>query len=173
MIRGVIKSKKGISDVVTTILFILLALVAIGIVWGLVSTLLGKGTEESANRLECLEADVNIKSAEVYGSGRYDIDGNELSAVGIVVERQAGKTDSIVNEVAFVFENDEGLRKVIKSSDPQINQTFSLKPLESRSFNFIYNDVFGEEFVPTMVAVSVVIEGDLCQASDTEALKIE
>ena len=52
------QNKKGLSTVVTTLIIILLVLVAVGIIWGVVNNLLSKseGTIESSTK--CLDLDV-------------------------------------------------------------------------------------------------------------------
>jgi flagellin-like protein len=52
------KNKKGLSAIVTTLIIILLVLVAVGIIWGVVNNLLGKssGTIETSTR--CLDVDL-------------------------------------------------------------------------------------------------------------------
>ena len=57
------KNKKGLSTVVTTLIIILLVLVAVGIIWGVVNNLLGKskGTIESSTK--CL--DLEIRATKV------------------------------------------------------------------------------------------------------------
>ena len=57
------KNKKGLSDIVTTLIIILLVLIAIGVIWTVVSNLLDNSTSkiEQANR--CL--DVNIQATKV------------------------------------------------------------------------------------------------------------
>ena len=59
-------SKKGLSDVVTTLIIILLALVAIGVVWVVVSNLIEGGSEDIG--LEKFSVDVNFLSASINGN---------------------------------------------------------------------------------------------------------
>ena len=52
------KGKKGLSTVVTTLIIILLVLVAVGIIWGVVNNLLGKSTGTIEMSTKCLDVDV-------------------------------------------------------------------------------------------------------------------
>lgn len=61
------KSKKGLSTVVTTLIIILLVLVAVGIIWGVVNNLLGKSTGTIEISTKCL--DVDVKATKVVDNG--------------------------------------------------------------------------------------------------------
>jgi len=61
------KNTKGLSTVVTTLIIILLVLVAIGIIWGVVNNLLGKSSGTIEISTKCL--DVNVKATKVAVSG--------------------------------------------------------------------------------------------------------
>jgi len=58
-------NKRGLSDVVTTLIIILLSLVAIGIVWVVVQNLLSEGTDEIG--LEQFTIDIDFVSASING----------------------------------------------------------------------------------------------------------
>lgn len=53
-----INDKKGLSEVVTTLIIILLVLVAIGIVWVVVNNVLQSGTEQTEISAKCLLIDI-------------------------------------------------------------------------------------------------------------------
>lgn len=57
--------KKGLSSVVTTLIIILISLVAIGIVWVVVSNIISEGSEEVG--IEKFSIDVNFLSASING----------------------------------------------------------------------------------------------------------
>ena len=61
-----IGNKKGLSDVVTTLIIILLSLVAVGIVWVVVNNLISGGTEDI--NLGQFTIDVDFVSASVNGN---------------------------------------------------------------------------------------------------------
>lgn len=53
-----IRDKKGLSEVVTTLIIILLVLVAIGIVWVVVSGILQSGAGQTEINAKCLQVDI-------------------------------------------------------------------------------------------------------------------
>ncbi len=63
-----IHNKKGLSEVVTTLIIILLVLVAIGIVWAVVSNILSSGAAQTEISAKCLQVDVKATAAKC-GSG--------------------------------------------------------------------------------------------------------
>lgn len=85
------RDNRGLSQVVTTIVVILLILVSVGIIWGVVNVFLNKGAESIS--LDSFMVDLKIESAKInYSSGIASIkvargggDG-ELSGIKIVVE---------------------------------------------------------------------------------------
>lgn len=52
------KNRKGLSDVIATVLIILLAIAAIVIVWGFISNWLGSAGDNLGNQASCLDVDV-------------------------------------------------------------------------------------------------------------------
>lgn len=66
-------NKKGLSTIVTTLIIILLTLVAIGIIWAVVSNLLNKsaGTVESTTK--CIDVDVRATKVVENAVGNYTI----------------------------------------------------------------------------------------------------
>lgn len=58
------ESKRGISDVITTVLIILLVLAAIVIVWQAVKGTLTKGTETLEEQTQCLGVDLAISTID-------------------------------------------------------------------------------------------------------------
>jgi hypothetical protein len=52
------KDKKGLSTIVTTLIIILLTLVAIGIIWAVVSNLLSKSSGTVEATTKCLDVDI-------------------------------------------------------------------------------------------------------------------
>ena len=85
------KNKKGLSQVVTTLIIILLVLVAIGIIWGVVSNLLdkSKGTIESSTK--CMDLDVKATKVVDNSDGSFDVtltrtaNGEDISGVKVVI----------------------------------------------------------------------------------------
>lgn len=113
-----IKNKKGLSEVVTTIITILLVLVAIGIVWAVISNVLQSGTEQTENAAKCLQIDVKATAVTCdaaycnvtyhRNSGGEEIDGvkvvlsNGLNSESLDIE---GGVNGSIAELATVTVN--------------------------------------------------------------------
>src|SRR3989344_4148858 len=64
--RGLYSDKSGLSDVVTTLIIVLLVIVAIGIVWAVVGGLIRTGAGNVGFNQKCIDVDVTA-SAECAG----------------------------------------------------------------------------------------------------------
>lgn len=80
-----IQTKKGLSTVVTTLIIILLVLVAIGIIWVVIKNFITQGTDQIDYATACPQINLQIKSTTCTTSGN--------SPCNVVVERLAGGTD--------------------------------------------------------------------------------
>jgi len=86
-----IKDKRGLSEVVTTIITILLVLVAIGIVWAVINNVLQSGTEQTENAAKCLQVDIKATAATCSGTGvcnvtyRRSSGGDDIDGIKIVL----------------------------------------------------------------------------------------
>jgi len=76
------QNKKGLSDVVTTVIIVALSLVAIGIVWVVINNLISDNTASISSSGDCLMTNLEIVSAS--------LDGTTLSAV---VKRIGGDSE--------------------------------------------------------------------------------
>jgi len=63
------KNKRGMSAVVTTLIIILLVIVALGIIWVVVRNVLQSGTEEIEWANECRLVELEAVSISVFGNG--------------------------------------------------------------------------------------------------------
>lgn len=59
-----VKGKKGVSGVVTVVILVALVLVAIGVIWGVVSNLLDEQSGSIDVESECMNLNLDIESAE-------------------------------------------------------------------------------------------------------------
>ena len=99
------RSKKGISAIVATLIIILLAIVAFGIVSVVVKNTVTKGAENIELSSKCLEIEMHAtKIANITrGGGLYDItvsrgaSGETLDGVKIILTDEAGETSYPVN----------------------------------------------------------------------------
>ncbi|MEK6904296.1 MAG: hypothetical protein AABW87_01760 [Nanoarchaeota archaeon] len=75
MKRGGIKAqnKKGLSDIVTTLIIIVLSLVAIGIIWVVVRNLVESGAEQIDVSQKCLSVELSAVRVNESSSGVYDV----------------------------------------------------------------------------------------------------
>ncbi len=88
----VAKNKKGVSEVISTVLMILLVIVAVGAIAAFLVKFLRSGSDEVAQSQACLALDVNVKSCQ------YDSDANSLS---VTVARDRGENLNIVELKVF------------------------------------------------------------------------
>jgi len=114
-----LKNSKGLSEVVTTLIIILLVLVAIGIVWVVVNNILQSGAEQA--EIERFTLDLDIKSVKI----------QENNVTVVVVKRNPGEGDFV--GLNFVFSDG-------KNSEI-IRQNASLKELDTKSFTFTLTEI--------------------------------
>jgi hypothetical protein len=67
------QNKKGLSDIVTTLIIIVLSLVAIGIVWVVVRNLVEGGAEQIDINQKCLSVDLSAVTINETSSGVYSV----------------------------------------------------------------------------------------------------
>lgn len=130
--RGVVefsltRNTKGLSAVVTTLLIILLSIVAIGIIWVVLRNVISSGSEQI--NLGQFTLDLSIKSAYIDGS-----------SVLVGVRRSPGSGE--LTGVKFVFFNG--------TSSSVIQRDVPLNELEEKTFTFNSTDVGGIDAVQTV-----------------------
>ena len=116
-----LKNKKGLSTVITTLSIVLLVLVAIGIIWLVVSNLVKKGTEQSQLTANCLEADLQI----TYVSIGQDTNGTYLDAT---IQRSSGGSNLEIPGFKLLFYYEAGENFVMDIEG-------NLGPLETSKVN--------------------------------------
>ena len=67
------KNKRGLSTIVVTLLMILLSLVAIGVVWVVVSNILKSGTQQASSGLGQLLVSIELQNVNMKSNGDVDI----------------------------------------------------------------------------------------------------
>lgn len=83
--------KKGLSEVVTTLIIILLVLVAIGIVWVVVNNVLQSGTQQTEISAKCLQVDIKATAAQCTAGGvcnvtyRRSAGGDDIDGIVVVL----------------------------------------------------------------------------------------
>jgi hypothetical protein len=108
-------NKKGLSMIVTSLILILLVLVAIGIIWFVVKGIVDSGTEQISLDVKCLNVDVEATSVTNVGLD-----------YTVTVERKGSNTDEI-GGVMIVYKNAGG-----ESSGP-LDIAGNIKILESKT----------------------------------------
>lgn len=87
-----IKNKKGMSDIVVTLVIILLSLIAIGVVWVVVNNLIKSGTQSAEINAKCMRVQLEITQVNCNVAG---------TACSVVVKK-TGTTDALAGvKVAF------------------------------------------------------------------------
>jgi hypothetical protein len=114
-----IKQKKGLSTVVTTLIIILLVLVAVGIIWIVVRGVIEEGTGGIDYSVKCLEVDVKATNVSCSSSSSCDI----------VLTRKAGG-DAIDGVMLVFYNTTDGT-----SSSTAIDVAGNIPPLTTKTTN--------------------------------------
>ncbi len=89
------QNKKGLSDVVTTVIIVGLSLVAIAIVWAVISNLISQNSSNINNQADCLNSNLEIVGAS-----------SDDSRVNVTVKRISG--DAEIGGVKVIAYNSAG-----------------------------------------------------------------
>ena len=117
-------NKKGISEVVTAILLVLLAIAAVVIVWGVIRGFITKGTGGAAG---CASIDISVTAVDenttvqtVTVKRNPNLAGDvELSKIQFVFEKSTGETDSVEADATGMDELDTKIFNFISTdADP-------------------------------------------------------
>lgn len=111
-------NKRGISNVIVTLIIIVISLVAIGLVWGVVRNIISEGAEDIS--LAGFKINIKISSAGINGNN-----------INVNVKRNVGEGN--LTGIKFIFTAGEDTEAK--------ERTFSLKELESKAFDFTLNDL--------------------------------
>lgn len=138
-----IGNKKGLSDVVTTLIIILLSLVAVGIVWVVVNNLISGGTEDI--NLGQFTIDVDFVSASVNGNNitmtvkRTSGQGNMSSLKFIISD--GSNSEEFTEEQSLIALQTKTFTVTLASLSPANVKTASVAPVYRSSSG---EDVTGE-----------------------------
>jgi hypothetical protein len=130
--------KSGLSAVITTVIMIALVLVAVGIVWAVMSNLIGgnlKGIEAGAVMI-----DLDLKSVMV----------DESNTVFVAVKRGIGKGD--LTQIKFILSN--GTDEIIYKKDTNLRES------KIKIFNFSLPSDFGELVKVSIIPIIVLKSGE-------------
>ena len=92
-------NQKGVSTIVVTVILVALSLVAVGVVWAVVSGVIGSSTEGAEISSKCLNVEIRATSADCTNP-----------AACVVKLERTGTGDDVVSGVKMVFENAAGAR---------------------------------------------------------------
>ncbi|MDO8564340.1 MAG: LamG domain-containing protein [Nanoarchaeota archaeon] len=148
-------NKKGLSDVITNVLIILLVIVAVGVIAAFLIPLLKGTTDKSANLNTCLTQEVLVKKCEVAMNGINDYN------VSVIVSRGVGKGE--IGEASIVLNKADGSSSLTKLTSPG-----SLVEYASVShFN-------RTNFKPSFASVAIKLKdvSNACEASEKVACKM-
>ncbi len=109
-----INNKKGLSTVLTTLIIILLVLVAIGIVWVVIRGVLETGTGDIGTSVKCLDVDVKATKVEC-----------TVGLCNTTVERSAGGED--ISGINLIFSEEDGEANFVR------DVIGNIAPLESKT----------------------------------------
>lgn len=87
------KNKRGLSDVISTVLIVLLALAAIAIVWGFIQPTLQSGGTAISYRQKCIDAEVKVTACNsATNNVTVQYVKGEVSRIIAVVQKNDGAT---------------------------------------------------------------------------------
>lgn len=125
-------NKGGLSTVVTSLIMILLVLVAVGVIWIMIAKIISESTEEVF--LGKFTIDTNIESVSI------DEASNNVS---VIVKRKPGMGE--FSGIKFIFYN--------ATNSEQHQRDVDLEELESKRFNFHLNNLN----VSTLTKISIAL----------------
>jgi hypothetical protein len=91
-------NKKGISDVVTTVLIVLLSLVAVAIVWSFLSPLITKSGTQISQTQACLNANLEVTNCKL----------DSVTTYNVTVHRSAGTAEVTGMTLKLIFAKADG-----------------------------------------------------------------
>ncbi len=148
-------NRKGLSEVVTAIIVILLVLVAVGIIWAVVQNLLNQGSEEAKGGVDCITTQINVESATKVAVNSYTVS----------VVRQTGGPKTIDN-LKLVFSDGTQTEAITPTGTP-----ISIDELGRQTFTAVATTKFGTSDAKT-VSVAPVINQKVCNPIGEHAISI-
>jgi hypothetical protein len=133
------ENRKALSDVITTLIIVLLSLVAIGIVWVVISNIIKSGEQQTSFQFGTLFLDLQLEKVTV----------NADDSVSVTVKRGVGEGE--LAGVAFVFSDGE--------KSITLKKTVVLSELGSQSFSFTQAELEGISFVK-QVEIAPILSSD-------------
>jgi hypothetical protein len=97
------KNKKGLSMIITTLIIILLVLVAVGIIWVVVRNIVEKGTEQINYNTKCIDVDVRANAVVNTSMTDYSVtltrtaSGEDIAGVKLIFFNAAAETSTVID----------------------------------------------------------------------------
>ncbi|MEK6885078.1 MAG: archaellin/type IV pilin N-terminal domain-containing protein [Nanoarchaeota archaeon] len=157
------KNKRGLSEVVTAIIVILLVLVAVGIIWAVVQNLLEEGAGEAEGGVDCISTQISVERVTREGTGADDT--TNAYKYNVTVARSTGGPES-VSDLRLVFSTSTKSQTVTPAG------TIAISELGKQSFTLLQPTDFDTslESAATKVAVAAVISGRTCNPTGEKAI---
>ena len=124
------RDKKGVSDVITTVLIILLVLAAVAIIGGLLLRNIGEAGSKIGTQTACL--DLDVKPAKCTRAN------DLLTPANVLVSRGGRGNDVVISDLTLLFE--EATTKAVTTVVGSTGFSYgsdSLKALETNSYNIV------------------------------------
>ena len=134
------RNTKGMSEVVTTVIFVSLALIAIGIVWVVINGLIQKGASDVTSSSDCLKIDVTPTAASCVGT-----------ICSVTLNRKAGGPEIAGVKIVFKDASGNSGTVITESAEPNLDY---LEPLATKVLTDLTS---GTDSLPTKVEVSAYV----------------
>lgn len=122
-------NKRGLSNIIVTLILIVISIIAVGLVWSVAQQIISEGTEDIS--LTGFKISIKIPNAEVQGSN-----------IAVSVKRNAGEGN--LTGINFIFSDEK---------DTEVEErTVSLKELQSDVFDFTLDDLNASEVKSVSIA---------------------
>ena len=161
-----ISNKRGLSTVVTTLIIILLVLVAIGIIWIVVRGVIETGTETADYAVKCLAVDVraNAVSCCLYNGTACNASAT-FSYCNVTLERKAGGDP--IGGVKMVFHNTTTADSSAVLDSVDLGIPNGIDPLTVETTDFINTTLTGtDKLVVTVYFLDESGEDQICSTQN-------
>jgi hypothetical protein len=149
-------NSRGLSDIVVTLIIVLLSMVAIGVVWAVVNNLLQSGTEQTTTGFEQLSLNFELQKVLVEPDGDLQV----------VVKRNVGS--GTISGLKFIISDG--------TNSELISRETTLDELESQSFIINYSEISDLSFVQEVSIAPIVgsdyAKGTTGNVADSEEMEI-
>ena len=147
--------KRGISDIVTTVLLVLLAIAAVGIIWVVIQNFIIGGTAGVGTASDCLQNNFEVVSA-------VNVSNSSTSLVNVTVKSIGPGQDTIDKLVFYYTAAGQTTKKSDSTNVPGIGESKTFTVTTVTSPNTIKS---GDS-----VKVAAVIGGQTCSSTEAKTI---